>query len=73
MNQQYVIKGRLVNHDTIKLAESLPWDDGEIQVAIDMSGARKYTSRDLDGIMKGEIEMSDDFDAPLEDFKEYMK
>ena len=24
------------------------------------------------GIMKGNIYMSDDFDAPLEDFKEYM-
>ena len=25
------------------------------------------------GCMKGKIHMSDDFDAPLEDFKEYMK
>ncbi len=24
------------------------------------------------GIMKGEVYMSDDFDAPLDDFKEYM-
>ena len=29
--------------------------------------------RDIVGCMKGEIWMADDFDEPLEDFKEYME
>jgi hypothetical protein len=29
--------------------------------------------KDLEGIAKGKIHMSDDFDEPLEDFKEYME
>jgi hypothetical protein len=29
--------------------------------------------KDVFGCMSGQFEMTDDFDAPLEDFKEYME
>ncbi len=35
-------------------------------------GRRKNRLGELYGLGKGEIWVSDDFDAPLEDFKEYM-
>ena len=34
---------------------------------------RKMTREEMFGCMKGQFEMADDFDAPLEDFKEYME
>jgi addiction module RelB/DinJ family antitoxin len=33
----------------------------------------KMTMAEAMGCMRGQITMSDDFDAPLEDFKEYME
>ena len=33
----------------------------------------KMTMKEAYGCMKGEIWMSDDFNAPMEDFKEYME
>ena len=34
---------------------------------------RKMTMAETLGCMRGQFKMSDDFDAPLEDFKEYME
>jgi hypothetical protein len=36
------------------------------------SGKRKKKPLRKFGILKGQIHMSEDFDAPLEEFKEYM-
>ena len=36
-------------------------------------GAVKRPFSELKGIFKGKIRMSDDFDAPLEEMKEYME
>ena len=33
----------------------------------------KMTMRETLGCMRGQFKMADDFDAPLEDFKEYME
>ena len=35
--------------------------------------ANKMTRESLFGCMRGQFKMADDFDAPLEDFKEYME
>ena len=41
--------------------------------AIEQQAQPRKTSREaLAGCMKGKVWMADDFDAPLEDFKEYM-
>ena len=34
---------------------------------------RKMTREEMFGCMRGQFKMTDDFDAPLEDFKEYME
>ena len=39
---------------------------------IQKSEAQNQNIKRMPGIMKGEVYMSDDFDAPLDDFKEYM-
>ena len=39
---------------------------------IQKSEAQNQNIKRVPGIMKGEVYMSDDFDAPLDDFKEYM-
>ena len=33
----------------------------------------KMTREEMFGCMRGQFKMADDFDAPLEDFKEYME
>ena len=35
--------------------------------------AAKMSRKDVFGCMRSQFKMSDDFDAPLEDFKEYMQ
>lgn len=44
-----------------------------VQSLIQKSHSKKFLKKDLDGILKGQIKLSDDFDEPLEDFKEYME
>ena len=39
---------------------------------IQKSEAQNQNIKRMPGIMKGEVYMSDDFDAPLDDFKEYI-
>ena len=39
---------------------------------IQKSEVQNQNIKRIPGIMKGEVYMSDDFDAPLDDFKEYM-
>jgi len=43
-----------------------------VQSLITKSKERAILKKDLSGVLKGKIKMSDDFDAPLDDFKEYM-
>lgn len=43
----------------------LPLDEGEIEIVAE-------TARPQFGNARGQVIMSDDFDAPLEDFAEYM-
>jgi len=37
------------------------------------STSKKMSREEVFGCMRGQFEMSDDFDAPLDDFKEYME
>jgi addiction module RelB/DinJ family antitoxin len=37
------------------------------------SKASKMSRNDMFGCMRGQFKMADDFDAPLDDFKEYMQ
>ncbi len=50
-------------------------EEKEFEVIILPSDVKKQTlsRKDFLGRWKGKIEMSDDFNSPLEDFKEYME
>jgi len=55
--------------------ESLPEDlKKEVSDFVDTLLAKKTNARGerKAGFLKGQIKMSDDFDEPLDDFKEYM-
>jgi addiction module RelB/DinJ family antitoxin len=41
--------------------------------AIPRPGQAKMSREEMFDCMRGQIKMTDDFDAPLEDFKEYME
>lgn len=63
--------------DLIKKIESLPEESKkEIEKLLEkltQSPQRKIKSmKELEGIFKGKIKMSSDFDEPLEDFKDYL-
>lgn len=75
MKTAFILKGELSDHNTIKLNEPVPIEDGEINVIIEkVSGTEgKKTKKSLYGALQGEIKMSDDFNAPLDCFKEYIK
>ena len=62
-----------------KLAEIPEEYLGEVATFLDFlsyriknSQAQHNSTKRIPGIMKGDIYMSEDFDAPLDDFKEYM-
>ncbi len=73
MQTAYIINGQLVDKTTIKLSEPVPFEDGAVKVVIEQQSAPGKTRKDLYGILKGSIIMSDDFDEPLDCFKEYIK
>jgi len=69
----YVVKGELIDQRTIKLSEPVPFENGEITVVVEAPERKKQSRRNLCGMMKGKISMRDDFNEPLEDFREYME
>lgn len=44
-----------------------------VKTLVQKAQSKKILKKDLNGVLKGKIKMSDDFDEPLEDFKEYME
>ena len=44
-----------------------------IVAPLDAAQKPKMTRAEMFGCMRGQFKMSDDFDGPLEDFKEYME
>ena len=58
MKTAYVVSGKLVNHKSIELRESLPLADGEIKLTVEKDGSHKKSRRELFGIWKGKIKMS---------------
>ena len=58
----------IVREKIIGIREKLP---GRIYTEATQAVFNEKTKRGY-GSLKGKIQMADDFDAPLEDFKEYM-
>ncbi len=64
--------------DLARQIESLPDRlkkemEDHLQKLLFQEKKKKVGMEDLCGIFEGKIKMSDDFDEPLEDFKEYME
>ncbi len=72
----YTVNGHIEpdGHLKLDLATDLPESDAEITVLVHpKSGPQKSTDfRSFEGILGTKLWMSDDFDAPLDDFQEYM-
>jgi hypothetical protein len=70
MDTAYIVKGHIINHTTIRLAEAIPIEDNEVTVIIETT--KKIAKKRIPGLLKGKIWMSPDFNEPIGDFKEYM-
>ncbi|MBF0235472.1 MAG: DUF2281 domain-containing protein [Desulfamplus sp.] len=71
------VRWKLVNAldaiPTFILDEDLPDMGDSFEIIIIKKKQKKTKPRRKAGTLKGKIHMSDDFDEPLEDFKEYME
>ncbi len=63
----------------VELPPDSPTGEAELRITIRLRGKGRHIEgkrpnrmAEMEGKYKGQIWMSDDFDAPLEDFKEYM-
>ncbi|MDA8404439.1 MAG: DUF2281 domain-containing protein [Desulfobacteraceae bacterium] len=74
MENAIITKGRLESSRRIILDEDIPdmGDSFEIIILRRNPAAKDRPARKA-GTLKGMIHMKDDFDEPLEDFKEYME
>ncbi len=71
MEHAYVCDAIFLDDRTIRLFEESPLPEREIQLIIIPKRTSKPKRRA--GLMKGGIRMSEDFDEPLEDMREYME
>jgi hypothetical protein len=60
-----------VRGNTIEIEELATWQDREVELII-LPAENRNPKKSAFGSMKGKIKMADDFDAPMDDFKEYM-
>jgi hypothetical protein len=61
-------------HDIDQLPDDLKKEvENFVEYLVSKTQKGKIPVASLEGKWKGLIQMSDDFDEPLEDFKEYMK
>lgn len=72
MEQAIITKGRLESPRTMILDEDIPFMGESFEVIIIKKPNKKKPIRKA-GTLKGLIHMQEDFDKPLEDFKEYME
>ena len=56
----------------LELPEELPIGKAKVELIITPETVPQSRRRDAFGCAKGQFTMAEDFDAPLEDFKEYM-
>jgi hypothetical protein len=71
MEEAHIVTGDFVDPKTIRLSEAYPYSEKKVRLIIipQYPTGKKRKA----GLLKGKIKMSDDFDAPLEDMKEYME
>jgi Protein of unknown function (DUF2281) len=73
MQHAIITKGRLQSPRSIILDENIPYTGDSFEVIIiNNTVVKERLSRKV-GTLKGKIHIKDDFDEPLEDFREYME
>jgi len=72
MQHAIITKGRLQSPRSIILDENIPYTGDSFEVIIINNTAVKERSSRKVGTLKGKIHIKDDFDEPLDDFREYM-
>ncbi len=70
MQHAIITKGRLLSSRSILLDEDIPYIGDSFEIIIINKIARKETPSRKAGTLKGKIHIKDDFDEPLEDFRE---
>jgi hypothetical protein len=73
METAYVVYGNIENHNIIKLDEDIPIENGLVKIVIEKDIKRKKSRKELYGKWKGKITVPEDFNEPLDCFKEYSK
>lgn len=73
MNTAYVVMGEIIDDTTIKLNEPVPFQKGTVTVFIESQNNSHNERKDMYGILKGDIIISEDFNEPLDCFKEYSR
>ncbi|ACF43671.1 DUF2281 domain-containing protein [Pelodictyon phaeoclathratiforme] len=73
MQHAIITKGRLLSPRSIILEEDIPCIEDSFEIIIiNETTVKERSSREV-GTLKGKIHIKDDFDEPLEDFREYME
>ena len=73
MQHAIITKGRFQSPRSIILDEDIPYTGDSFEIIIiNKTAAEKKPLRKA-GTLKGKIHIKDDFDEPLEDFREYME
>ena len=73
MQHAIITKVRLLSPRSIILEEDIPCIEDSFEIIIiNETTVKERSSREV-GTLKGKIHIKDDFDEPLEDFREYME
>ena len=73
MENAYMLDAEFLDGKTIRLSEEYPFEDKKIRLIV-IPGKKDIPEiRRKAGLLRGKIRMSEDFDEPLEDMREYMK
>ena len=72
MNSAYVTTGIFINNNTLILDENFNISNKKVRIVIEPVIEENNKKRKF-GCLKGKIIIKDDFDEPLEEFKEYME
>ncbi len=73
MQHAIITKGRLQSPRSIILEEDIPYTGDSFEIIIINKIALKEKLSRKVGTLKGKIHIKDDFDEPLEGFREYME
>ena len=71
MENLHMIEAKFIDRKTIQLSEEYPFKEREIRLIV-IPGIKTRRKRKA-GLLKGKIMMSDDFNDPLDEMKDYME